>query len=138
MEDELHELIKKNNCIPGINYVSLYDDKKTRWIFEIYLKNLDEYKVVGVWHHDDKTKLDKYSKKIYEELKKQGMNESGCMFLALEVKNEKEYREMMDYLISIRDKNVSYTDVWNKKNKIIKYDFDKVNRIKVNLEKSDD
>ncbi|MBR4177936.1 MAG: hypothetical protein IKR57_01145 [Bacilli bacterium] len=133
MNEELDREIKKGNCVPGINYISIYNDDKSREIYEVYLKNENEYKVVGIWHCKG-NKLGKYSKGIYDELKRQGMYEPGCMFMALEVKNKEEYDKFMNYLISIRDKEVSYTDVYMEKSKIIKYDFSKANRIKIDQE----
>lgn len=130
-EDDLKKAIKEANCVPGINYVSLYEDNGIRWIHEIYLKNYDEYKVVGIWHHDDNKKLDKYSQAIYDELLNQGLNESGCMFIALDVKNKKEFDKMMKYLESVRNKTISYTELWTEKNKIVSFDSDKVNVVKV-------
>ena len=121
MNEELDELVKNSNCVPGINYVSDYLDEKTRIIYEIYFKNEKEYKVTGNWYTKG-TKLDKYSKDIYDELINQGLCESGAMFIALDVKNKEEHDKMMEYLKSTRDKTVSYTELWREKNKIIKFD----------------
>ena len=129
MNDPLDKEIKKGNCVPGINYISVFNDDKSQDIFEVYLKNEDEYKIVGIWHHSG-NKLPKYSKIIYKELKRQGMNEAGSLYISLEVKNKKECEEMMNYLDSIKNEQVSYTEVWEAKNKIVRYDFKKVNRIK--------
>lgn len=57
-------------------------------------KNIDEYKIVGVWHYSN-SKLSEYSQKIYDELKEQGMNDSGALFIALEIKNKDEFDKMM-------------------------------------------
>ena len=102
MNEELDKVVKENNCVPGINYISDNLDKDTRIIYEIYFKNEKEYKVVGSWYTKD-NKLDKYSQEIYDELMSQGLCESGCMFIALDVKNKEEYDKMMEYLISCRD-----------------------------------
>lgn len=121
MNEELDKVVKKSNCVPGVNYISVNLDKDTRIIYEIYFKNEKEYKVVGNWHTKD-NKLDKYSQEIYDELKNQELCESGCRFIALDVKNKEEHDKIMEYLISCRDKTVSYTELWREKNKIIKFE----------------
>lgn len=63
---------------------------------------------------------------IYEELKNQGLTEVGCKFIALDVRNEEDSKRLMEYLISVREKNISYTELWEKKNKIINYDNNSV------------
>ena len=128
MNEELDKVVKENNCVPGINYISDNLDKDTRIIYEIYFKNEKEYKVVGSWYTKD-NKLDKYSQEIYDELMSQGLCESGCRFIALDVKNKEEHDKMMEYLISCRDKTVSYTELWREKNKIVKFDTNIANII---------
>ena len=129
--EELKKAIRESKCVPGINYISLYEGNDVRWIYEIYLKDLDEHKVVGIWHRDDSVKLNHYSQTIYDELLNQGLDESGCMFIALDVKNKQEFDNMMRYLISVRDKSISYTELWEEKNKIIKYDYSNAKKIKI-------
>lgn len=116
---DLEKEIYKYNFIPGINYIRI-DNKVDDYahLYEIYYKNKDEWKLIGV--KDDIQDLKEYQKNIYLELISQGMNEPGSKFIALEMKDEKDSEEMMKYLISIREKHVSYTEIWQEKEKIVK------------------
>ena len=127
---ELDKKIKESKCVPGINYFSVEEDNNIL-IFEIYLKNKDEYKVVGMWtRKKESDKLPEYCQVVYDELKNQGLCEAGCMYIALDVRDEKDSKLLMDYLISVREKHISYTELWEEKNKIIKYDLKNANKIK--------
>ena len=116
---ELDKKIKEANYIPGINYISVKDNGGATIIYEVYLKNKEEYKVTGIWS-TKKDRLPEYSKVIFDELSNQGLSEDGCWFIALDVTNEEESRKLMEYLISVREKSISYTELWGEKNKILK------------------
>ena len=117
--EELDKKIKEEDYNAGINYISIEVDDGNTLIYEVYLKNKEEYKVTGMWV-TDKKKLPEYSKVIFDELENQGLSEDGCWYIALDITNEKESKKLMEYLISIRDKSVSYTELWQNKNKILK------------------
>ena len=120
LEVELDRKIKKSKCVPGINYISVDIDNENTLLYEIYLKNENEYKVVGIWNTRKKIDdLPEYCKIIYNELLKQGLNKAGSNFIALDVKNEEDSKNLMNYLISIRKKHISYTELWREKNKIL-------------------
>lgn len=36
MKELLDKEIKKSNCVPGINYVSVFNDDKSQDIYEVY------------------------------------------------------------------------------------------------------
>ena len=117
--EELDKKIKESNYKPGINYISIKADDGTTIIHEVYLKNKEEYKVTGIWS-TKKDNLPEYSKVIFDELSNQGLCEDGCWFIALEVSSEEESKKLMEYLISVREKSISYTELWKIKNSILK------------------
>ena len=120
LEIKLDKKIKNSKCVPGINYISVDIDNENTLLYEIYLKNENEYKVVGIWNTRKKIDdLPEYCKIIYNELLKQGLNKAGSNFIALDVKNEEDSKNLMNYLISIRKKHISYTELWREKNKIL-------------------
>lgn len=121
LEIKLDRKIKSSKCVPGINYISVDIDDENTLLYEIYLKDKNEYKIVGMWNTRKKIdRLPEYCKNIYKELLKQGLNKAGSKFIALDVKNEEDSKNLMNYLISIRKKQVSYTELWEEKNKILK------------------
>ena len=121
LEIKLDRKIKSSKCVPGINYISVDIDDENTLLYEIYLKDKNEYKIVGMWNTRKKIdRLPEYCKNIYKELLKQGLNKAGSEFIALDVKNEEDSKNFMNYLISIRKKHVSYTELWKEKNKILK------------------
>ena len=117
--EELDKKIKESDCKPGINYLSVKDDDGTTIIYEVYLKDKKEYKVTGIWY-TKKDNLPEYSKVIFDELYNQGLSEDGCWFIALDITNEEESKKLMEYLISVREKSISYTELWEVKNSILK------------------
>ncbi len=117
--EELDKKIKEENYKAGINYISIKIDDGTTIIYEVYLKDKEDYKVTGLWTKKD-DRLPEYCKVIFDELHSQGLSEEGCWYIALDVTNEEESKELMDYLISIREKNISYTELWREKNRILK------------------
>ena len=116
--DYIEKEVYKSNFIPGINYIRI-DNKVDGYahLYEIYYKNKEEWKLIGV--KEDIQDLKEYQKNIYLELISQSMNETGSKFIALEMKDEKNSELMMKYLISIREKHVSYTEIWQEKEKIV-------------------
>ena len=126
MKELIDEELKKIHSVPGINYLEIEQENDNVILCEIYYKDEKEYKLVGMWNSKKNSKLPEYSQVIYEELKNQGLTEVGCKFIALDVRNEEESKRLMEYLISVREKNISYTELWEKKNKIINYDNNSV------------
>ena len=126
MKELIDEELKKIHCVPGINYLEIEQENDNVILCEIYYKDEKEYKLVGMWNSKKNSKLPEYSQVIYEELKNQGLTEVGCKFIALDVSNEEDSKRLMEYLISVREKNISYTELWEKKNKIINYDNNSV------------
>lgn len=117
--ENIDKEVYKYNFVAGINYIRIDNnvDNYAR-LYEIYYKNNEEWKLIGV--KENIQDLKEYQKNIYLELIDQGMNEPGSKFIALEMKNEKDSELMMKYLISIRKKQVSYTEIWKEKEKIVK------------------
>lgn len=126
MKELIDEELKKIHSVPGINYLEIEQENDNVILCEIYYKDEKEYKLVGMWNSKKNSKLPEYSQVIYEELKNQGLTEVGCKFIALDVRNEEDSKRLMEYLISVREKNISYTELWEKKNKIINYDNNSV------------
>ena len=126
MKELIDEELKKIHCVPVINYLEIEQENDNVILCEIYYKDEKEYKLVGMWNSKKNSKLPEYSQVIYEELKNQGLTEVGCKFIALDVRNEEDSKRLMEYLISVREKNISYTELWEKKNKIINYDNNSV------------
>ena len=62
--------------------------------------------------------MPEYCQIVYDELKKQGLCEEGCMYIALDVRDERDSKLLMNYLISVRKKNISYTELWREKIKL--------------------
>lgn len=126
MKELIDKELKKIHCVPGINYLEIEQENDNVILCEIYYKDEKEYKLVGMWNSKKNNKFPEYSQVIYDELKNQGLTEAGCKFIALDVRNEEDSKRLMEYLISVREKNISYTELWEKKNKIINYDNDLV------------
>lgn len=126
--------IKNARCIPGINYAAIEEDEKSLLILEVYYKNENEYKIVGMGKTPkSNNNMDELAKIVYEELKMQGLNEAGSKYISGFVTDQMTCDAFMEYFVSVREKNVSYTELWREKNRILEElrKKQKINRIRV-------
>ena len=122
MDEIFDKAIREAKCKHGINFISIDESNNAKTILEVYYKNENEYKIVGVTHTSGNYNFKPYEQVVYDELKSQGLSEAGCLSITMEILNEEASKKMMNYLKSVRNKSFSYTELWEEKNKIIKYD----------------
>ena len=135
-ENELNfdKEIRNAKCIPGINDVAVEEDEKSLIILEVYYKNENEYKIVGMGTAPkSNNNMDEFTKTVYDELKMQGLNEAGAKYISGLVIDQMTCNAFMEYFVSVREKNVSYTELWQEKNRILEElrKKQKINRIRV-------